>query len=161
MLATAIPGLSLRKLVASDAPEIFALVRANQNHLTKMGDYRDLVAASFEHYLDELSAPNMDGLRWGIVAEGRLVGRIDLVPVEPARYGLGYWLAEAATGKGYATAAVYRLAQFAGETLGATHIYAGVTHGNAKSVAVLSRAGFAPVEQFETYTRFHLALVTV
>jgi ribosomal-protein-serine acetyltransferase len=43
--------------------------------------------------------------------------------------------------------------------VGATDVYAGVTHGNGKSGAVLTRLGFKVAEVFETYTRYHRALV--
>lgn len=36
-----------------------------------------------------------------------------------------------------------------------TDIFAGVTHGNHRSVNLLQRLGFRAVAEFETYTRFH------
>jgi RimJ/RimL family protein N-acetyltransferase len=97
-------------------------------------------------------------LRFGIRLEGELIGRIDLVPVDPPRYAIGYWLGRNATGKGYATAAAAALIGFAREQLAATDIFAGVTKGNAKSVAVLERLGFQAVAEFESYIRYHLPL---
>ncbi|WP_159392934.1 hypothetical protein [Streptomyces cyaneogriseus] len=40
--------------------------------------------------------------------------------------------------------------------LGATDIFAGVTHGNDKSAALLRRLGFEPVADFARCTRFRL-----
>jgi hypothetical protein len=40
---------------------------------------------------------------------------------------LGHWLSEDVTGHGYATAAVAALLRYAGEELGATDVFAGVT----------------------------------
>jgi RimJ/RimL family protein N-acetyltransferase len=42
--------------------------------------------------------------------------------------------------------------------LRATDIFAGVTHGNDKSVAVLRRLGFARVSSFQRYDRYLLVL---
>jgi len=42
--------------------------------------------------------------------------------------------------------------------LGATDMFAGVTHGNTKSVGVLTRTGFEVSERFDDYDRYHLAL---
>jgi ribosomal-protein-serine acetyltransferase len=88
---------------------------------------------------------------------GSLIGRADLVPVDPPRYGLGYWLGEEATGHGYATAAVRALLDHA-RSLGATDVLAGVTHGNDRSVALLRRLGFARVAEFDAYDRYHRAV---
>ncbi|MES0837337.1 GNAT family N-acetyltransferase [Nocardiopsis tropica] len=71
-----------------------------------------------------------------------------------------YWLARAATGKGRAGAACAALIGSAFTVLGATDMFAGVTRGNGPSAAVLRRLGFAPVEEFPTYTRFHLPLTS-
>jgi len=85
-------------------------------------------------------------------------GRVDLVPVDPPRYGLGYWLSAEATGKGLASAAVRALLDHAGSVLGATDVFAGVTHGNTPSEALLRRLGFRVVTDLGQYSRFHLSL---
>ena len=156
MLVTSIPGLALRKAAADDAAALFALVQQNRTHLTAFGDYAELVAMSPADIEADLSAGKT--LAFCILHEQAIIGRADLIAVDPPRYGIGYWLASGATGKGFATAAVAALAQEARDALGASDLYAGVTHGNAKSVAVLERAGFRHVTDFERYARFHLAL---
>lgn len=157
MLATSIPGLALRRATADDAEALFALVQQNRPHLTAFGDYAELVAMSLADLEADLSAGKT--LAFCIVHEQAIIGRADLVAVDPPRYGIGYWLASGATGRGFATAAVRTLADHACSALGASDLYAGVTHGNIKSVAVLERAGFRHVTDFERYARFHLALV--
>ncbi|WP_199511210.1 GNAT family N-acetyltransferase [Nucisporomicrobium flavum] len=155
-MRTTIDGLRLRHLDARDAGEYHALVRRNTAHLTRLGDYRDEAAASVDDVTVRLSEPSP--LRYGIVLHDRLIGRVDLVPVDPPRYGIGYWLSEDATGHGYATAAVLAVLEHA-RSLGATDVFAGVTHGNDRSVAVLRRLGFSRVAEFDSYDRYHLAVV--
>lgn len=147
------PGISLRPL--TDAEAYHALVMDNRAHLTQHGDYQEEVVKTLTAIRADLAEPNP--LRFGIHHGDKLIGRIDLVPVDPPRYSLGYWLATAATGHGYATAAGRAVLDLA-VRLGATDVYAGVTHGNAKSAAVLERIGFTEVIEFDTYTRYHRAL---
>lgn len=159
ILRTTLPGIVVAPLEAHHAPILFQLVQDNRSHLTAHGDYADQVASSLEGLVDELSNPTKGGFQFGIFVQQELIGRIDLVPVDPPRYGIGYWLAQSSTGKGYATAALNAAVEFACIELVATDIYAGVTHGNWRSAAVLERAHFKPNERFERYTRYHRALV--
>jgi len=161
MLETTIAGLVLVPLTKRHALELYQLVQQNHRHLTAHGDYEDLVAMPLEGLSTELAESTDGHLRFGIFLWGQLVGRIDLIAVDPPRYGLGYWLAQNATGRGYATAALKTLIEFASTELRASDIFAGVTHGNSRSAAVLERAGFMPVETFERYTRFRRILVDV
>jgi RimJ/RimL family protein N-acetyltransferase len=108
-----------------------------------------------ESFADDRPVPG----RFGIRLDGRLVGRVDLVPVDPPHFGLGYWLSDTATGRGLATEAVRAVLTHARDDLAATDVFAGVTHGNAASVAVLARLGFEQVESFEAYDRYRLRLV--
>jgi len=47
---------------------------------------------------------------------------------------------------------------YARERLGATHLFAGVTHANAASARVLGRLGYAVCERHESYCLYALAL---
>jgi RimJ/RimL family protein N-acetyltransferase len=127
-------------------------------HLTAHGDYEVQVAADVEAIEAELAGDLDRNWRFGIFLKSDLIGRIDLVGVDPPRYSLGYWLDSVETEKGFATEAARTLIGFARDNLRATELFAGVTHGNARSVALLARLGFKPVANFETYTRFHLGL---
>ena len=91
-----------------------------------------------------------------IWAPGELVGRVDLNPVAPGSFVLCYWLGYGHPGSGYATVACRALLEYGRTALRATDFWAGVTHGNRKSVSVLERLGFSAVEELEHYTRFHL-----
>lgn len=157
MLFTDVPHLVLRELTPGDAAALHALLKENRDHLTAHGDYREQVDASLPAVVAEFSGDTGGKQRFGIFLREHLIGRVDLVPVDPPRYGVGYWLIRSATGKGYATAALAALTSYGFAERGATDIYAGVTHGNGRSERLLHRLGFVPVATFDAYTRFRLA----
>lgn len=156
VLTTSLPDIVLRELTPRDAPELFALIQGNSHHLTEHGDYVEQVKASVADIADELATEPQRHRRFGILACNEIVGRVDLVGVDPPRYGLGYWLVGSHLRRGIATAAVRSVIDFAFAQGLATDVFAGVTHGNDRSVALLKRLEFQPVERFETYTRYHL-----
>jgi len=156
-LHTSVSSLCLRLLEPGDALGLHNLISRNIAHLTRHGDYAALTSMSVAALEEELSRAD-NTLRFAIVLDGALIGRIDLVGVEPPRYSVGYWLCESATGRGYGSAALSTLIAFARSSLEAADLYAGVTHGNGPSERLLLRTGFAPAARFETYTRFHLGL---
>ncbi|QKW32543.1 GNAT family N-acetyltransferase (plasmid) [Nocardiopsis flavescens] len=157
-LPTRIPDVSLRVLTPADSADYRALVRANRAHLTRHGDFTDLVGASAGEIEEALARPDKKERAYGIHLGDTLVGQAGIIAVDPPCYSLGYWLARTATGQGRASAACAALIERSASVLGATDMFAGVTHGNVSSVALLRRLGFTPVEEFATYTRFHLAL---
>lgn len=154
-LGTELAGVELRPLMASDAESVVALMRAERGHLTRHGDFADEIGVSPADRAAGYAARAAEPLAFGIVEDQQLVGAIELVPVDPPRFGLGYWLAEHGCGRGIATAAVRALVGHAFTELRATDVYAGVTHGNESSIGVLRRAGFSPIADLGTYTRFH------
>jgi RimJ/RimL family protein N-acetyltransferase len=154
-ILTDLPGLTLRPLTAADAPAYHALLTANRRHLTQHGDYQEETAKPVAALRADFATP--DELRFGVYHHGTLRGRIDLVAADPPRYSLGYWLSADHTGHGYATAAARAVIDHA-KRIGATDVYAGVTLGNTKSAAVLERAGMTATVEFDTYTRYHVAL---
>ena len=155
-LATARRGLSLRELTAADADGYFALIDRNRLHLTRHGDYSGMATISAAQVQASLVTPSDDNTRFGIWLDGRLVGRVDLNPYNPPNYVLGVWLDEAVTGKGHATHACRAAIAFARSHLGAGDIWAGVTHGNHRSVALLGRLGFERVAELDRHSRFRL-----
>ncbi len=158
LIETPHEDLELRELTPRDARAYHELVQRNATHLTRLGDYQDEVAASVQDLATALAAPTERATRFGIYFKNTLIGRIDLVPVDPPRYGLGYWLSETHTGRGLATTAVAALLAYAHLDLNATDIFAGVTHGNHPSEALLTRLNFTRVAEFATYDRYHLEL---
>ncbi|NKY99234.1 GNAT family N-acetyltransferase [Nocardiopsis alborubida] len=160
-LPTAIPEVRLRLLTPADTADHLALLRANRDHVTRHGDFTEQVRASAEDVRAALARTDGRERAYGIRLRGALVGQVSLIAVDPPRYGLGYWLDHGATGHGRAGAACAALVDRAHTVLGATDVFAGVTHGNTASAALLRRLGFAPVREFATYTRFRLALPPV
>ena len=102
--------------------------------------------------------PPDDNTRFGIWLGSQLIGRVDLNPVNPPHYAIGYWLSGDSTGHGYMTRVCRAAISYGRDALRATDIFAGVTHGNDKSVAVLRRLGFARVASFQRYDRYQLVL---
>lgn len=157
-LDTTVPDLRLRPLTAADAVEYAALARRNVEHLSAFSSEHDedSVRRAWNH--DFLDRPPDSVIRYGIRLRDRLIGRVDLLPIEPPRYGFSYWVDHDATGKGYATAACASVLAFARSQLAATEVFAGVAHGNEASIALLRRLGFTVAAEFGSYTRFHLRL---
>lgn len=158
VLRTAVQDLVLKELGPIDAETFHTLLQNNRAHLTAHGDFEQEVAAPLEKWIAEFASATRADFRFGIFLAERLIGRLDIIPVDPPKYSIGYWLEEGATGRGYAGAAVARLVTLAREELNASDLYAGVTHGNVRSEALLGRLGFVPVASFERYKRFHLPL---
>ena len=90
--------------------------------------------------------------------ERELIGRVDLIPQDGSNAVLGYWLDRDRLGSGFATAACRALLAYGAAELDVTDVWAGVTHGNDRSVALLRRLRFETVKEMGTYTRFHRVL---
>ncbi len=144
-------GVFLRSLDDQDGLAFHHLLRRNAAHLTRFGDYTSSIGKDADHWVEEFSTsdPRLD---FGIYEDGVLVGRAALNPVAPPRYGCGYLLSADACGRGLATLALSALVAHSRTTLQATDIFAGVTHGNTASVAVLQRVGFVCVASFPRTT---------
>lgn len=130
-----------------------ALLQRNAVYLGP--NYADDIAASEAEQAASFAGNPDPHLMFGIVAYESLIGRIDLVAIDPPRFGLGYWVSEERTRVGIASAAVAAIFDYAHRSLGATDVYAGVSHGNTASERVLERNGFERVSRFDTYDRFH------
>lgn len=153
---TSDPELVLRELTVSDAAAYYDLIDRNRDHLGQHGDYREERTATLAWVRESLQAPS-NGLRFGLWYRGALAGRADLHPKEPGHFVLGYWLGANYVGKGLMTTALEALMRHGRQALGATDFFAGVTHGNWRSVAVLRRLGFEVEAEEAGYTRFRAA----
>ena len=84
-------------------------------------------------------------------AGGRLVGDVGISAAddEPGVAKIGYTIAPAFQGRGYATEAVRALVDYAFETLGAERVRAFAAAENVPSLRVAENAGLSLVERFE------------
>jgi ribosomal-protein-alanine N-acetyltransferase len=76
---------------------------------------------------------------------GEVAGRVTLSRIEPWPYSsarLGYWVAQAANGRGLASSAVAGIVRQAFEMLGLHRVEASTVVHNVRSQAVLERNGF-------------------
>jgi RimJ/RimL family protein N-acetyltransferase len=82
---------------------------------------------------------------------GRLVGDVGISAVdsEPSVVKIGYTIAPAFQGRGYATEAVRALVDYAFETLGAERVRAFAAAENVPSLRVAENVGLSLVERFE------------
>ena len=104
--------------------------------------------ASVEAAIDALlcDAKNDKGFGYLIMLADSIVGRINLTQIERAYYNraqLGYRLAEAENGKGYAKVAIAQVLQKAFHEHGLYRIEAHVGQHNPASRTVLERNGFS------------------
>ena len=82
--------------------------------------------------------------------EGRLVGDVGISPAdgEPGVLKVGYTVAPAFQGRGYATEAIGALVDYAFDTLGADVVRAYASADNAPSIRVAEKVGLTLIERF-------------
>jgi [ribosomal protein S5]-alanine N-acetyltransferase len=76
--------------------------------------------------------------------DGSVLGRFNLYDLQDGVAVVGYRVAQAAAGRGVATATVAELCRLAATRHGLRTLRAAVTHDNVASQRVLAKAGFAP-----------------
>ena len=110
------------------------------------------LAASF---IERVGAGTPDEIGWavdiGAEAENGLIGTIMLRITAPGVARIGYWLAPAFWGTGYASEAAEAVVGFAAGA-GFHEVTARVFQDNPASVKVLLRAGFVYVDDGEVYS---------
>ncbi|MCC6498070.1 MAG: GNAT family N-acetyltransferase [Propionibacteriaceae bacterium] len=141
----------IRPLESGDAARLAELMQRNREFLEPWEPVRpesyftvegqvEAVADSRRRAAEGTMAPYV------IIDEaGSVVGRINLNNIVRGPFqsaSVGYWLDEAAGGRGLATAAVAELVGVAFETLGLHRVEAGTVPENERSQAVLRRNGF-------------------
>jgi len=133
-----------------DVPAITELTRANRDFLAPWEPVRDeeyfteavqatIVATGLAAYERGTGVPHV------ILDDGELLGRINLNDIVRGPFlscHLGYWVAQAANGRGVATAAVAAIARVAFDEFGLHRIQAGTLRHNTGSQRVLERNGF-------------------
>lgn len=142
----------VRVVSPSDADELAELYLANRAFLAPWEPVRPDSfftpagqRAAIEQALDQYGRD--ETVPWGIVGEsGELIGRINLSGVVRGAFlsgNLGYWVAEASNGRGYATRAVNAAVEIAFGELGLHRVQAATLVHNLRSQKVLAKAGFA------------------
>ena len=154
-LPTSSPELILRRIDRVWGTAVASVVRANHEHLTRHGDYEELVAmdreALVQHFVDA------DCYEGALVVASTVRGVASLIRYQPTVFGIGYWLAADATGRGFATRATATLCDVA-RGLGGSEIWAGIRPHNRASIAVVERLGFALARRQHTHLSYRRSL---
>jgi ribosomal-protein-alanine N-acetyltransferase len=148
------PVPTCRLISLDDAPVLAGLVTANREFLapwepvrgeeyfTEAGQRVSIDASLAEHERGR-------GLPCVIVdSEGAVIGRVNLNTIvrgAAQSASLGYWLAQSAGGRGFATAAVRDIVRVAFSELGLHRIQADTLVHNGASQRVLERNGFVRI----------------
>lgn len=131
---------------ADHASEVLAFEVENREYFAShIADRGDAYFAEFAARHQELLTDQEAGqLHFHVLVEddGRVIGRVNLVDVADGSAELGYRIAERATGRGLATAAVLELCALAERDYGLTELRAGTSVANKASQIVLTRSGF-------------------
>ena len=140
---------TLELLSAGHAPAVLEFELANRAFFaTSISDRGD---DFFKHFADrhsELLAEQAAGVRASYVLvddDGSVLGRFNLAEIKDGTAELGYRVAERATGRGVATAAVLELCLLAYSRHGIRTLRAATSAANAASRRVLAKTGFVPV----------------
>lgn len=141
-------GLELRPLNLRDARPLFALVEANRERLRRWLPWPDANRSILDSraYILRVRAWARQGSAhsFGIWWQERLVGVAGFVWIDPLNRtaAIGYWLAEAAEGRGLMTAAVTALLRHGFRTLKLNRIEIRAGVRNRRSRAIPKRLGF-------------------
>jgi ribosomal-protein-alanine N-acetyltransferase len=139
---------SLERLRADHAPAVLAFERANRAFFAAtIGDRGDDYFTEFPARHRALLAEQEAGAGafYVLVADdGAVLGRVNLFDIAHHTAVLGYRLAEHATGRGLATAAVRDLCRRAASDHDLHTLRAAAAHDNPASQRVLTKTGFVP-----------------
>ncbi|GAA3488497.1 GNAT family N-acetyltransferase [Streptomyces cremeus] len=155
----------LQLLRADHAPALLAFERENRAFFAAaIPDRGDAYFAEFEARHQALLDEQATGtIAFHVLVDettGEILGRFNLVDLHDGTADVGYRLAEKATGRGLATAAVLDLCSLAATRYGLHTLNAATTLDNTASHQVLTRTGFTPTgtttllgEPARAYTR--------
>ena len=140
-----------RLIRTEDAEELATLLRENRDFLATYEPSRDdawfTAAGQRADVAAALRVHEQGGNLPHVIVddEGRISGRITLSGIVRGALqscAVGYWVAEAAGGRGAATAAVARMTTLAFDDLGLHRVQAETLPDNVRSQRVLARNGF-------------------
>lgn len=143
--------LRLRPFTAADAPAMLAMSReAGARRWLPDQVYRDVAEATarlavLAAWTAQPPAPHLRPFVLGVehVATAALIGHVGLSAARGS-VEIGYGIADAWQGQGLATEAVAAVATWALAALGLPEVLGIVAADNPASIAVLTKAGFAP-----------------
>lgn len=158
----ATPRLRLRPLRPADAAQI--ALHAADPRVARMTVRipHPYPPGAAEALVEKARKGEAEGLIWaldtGADDENGLIGMIRVTPRGDGTAAIGYWVAPAVWGAGYASEALEAIRTWAsGEGLAA--LTAEVFQDNLASVKVLTRAGFAYLGETEAYSLARQAMV--
>lgn len=139
----------LEALNANHAPLVLAFELANRTYFAaSISDRGDAYFEQFTERFDALLAEQEAGICAFYVLiddDGSVLGRFNLVDIENGTADLGYRVAQHATGRGLATETVEQVCRLAAKRHELRTLRAAVSHANAASRKVLTKAGFVAV----------------
>ncbi len=138
-------GIELRSWSLDDAPEIFAIVDANRDHLRAWFPWVDRTAGPVQIAEFIETSRRRDDAREGngIYVNGTLVGSAGLSwATEEMQGEIGYWLVADAQGQGLVTRAVRALTTYGFNVVGLHRMTIKAAVENTRSRAVAERLGF-------------------
>jgi [ribosomal protein S5]-alanine N-acetyltransferase len=152
--------LALRALRPADQDDLYAY--ASDPEIDRYTPWRhyDTFAEAQEDLAGYIAQYERDGMgAWGIEqrAEGRLIGIINFPYWRPhhRRAEIGYTIARAHWGRGYATEAARGLIEFGFNRMNLARVEAVVMPGNAASARVLEKAGMRLEGLLRNYQVWH------
>lgn len=148
-------GIALRLVEPHHAEEMFALVEANREHISKWMSWPDITKgpedarAYAQRSLREFSEHTAMGM--SILADGKIVGgsgwsdwkdKVDAQGVRFASADIGYWIAADYSGRGIVTRCVEALTRYAFEEYDLHRLTIRAEPENEKSWKVAERCGY-------------------
>lgn len=135
-------------LEESDAPELYAVIEANRDHLAgwmpwAAGQTLEDTLAFIQRTREQ--ATNNNGFQTAVIEDDRIVGMVGFHSVswDHSSTSIGYWLAEPAQGRGTMTRAVKALVDHAFGVWRLHRVEIRAAVDNTRSRAIPERLGFA------------------
>jgi RimJ/RimL family protein N-acetyltransferase len=100
-----------------------------------------------------------EAYRFALIHGGALIGCADLDGLERSEGEIGYWLGEAAWGRGFATEAARAVMELARERLDVSRFTSGHAADNPASGHVLEKLGFQRLDEVEVWSKPRQAMI--
>ena len=140
----------LRQYNVKDVHQVYELVDNNRDHLSEFLGWAKFYTED-EALVDAKEALKQIELAkqasYEIIFNGEIVGAVNLYGREGECSEMGYWLAEAAQGKGILTRSAGALLKFGFEQWGLREVLLDINPANHKSLALLRRLGAKPISK--------------